>query len=123
MQGFSFTVLIVLARATPKSETAGSPPDDNGESRHLILPAVTGSMYLLVASTTHDLRAGFLLSVDGSCAGHRVFGIALLIVYGIMMSAAMTVLMSTSDDSASIILNAATVLFIADLVSAAEPIA
>lgn len=113
MQGFSLTMLIVLDRATSKSDTAGSPAG-HGEWRYL-LPSVTGSMYLLVASTTHDLRAGFSLMVDGSCAGHRAFGIALLIVYGIMMSAAMTVLMSTSDDSASVVLNAVTVLFIADL--------
>ena len=75
-------------------------------------------MYLLVASTTHDLRAGFWLSVDGSRAGQRAFGIGLLIVYGTMITAAMTVLVSTSNNSASLLLNAVTVVFIADLVSA-----
>ena len=77
-------------------------------------------MYLLIASTTHDLRAGYSLSFSGSSAGHRAFGIGLLIVYGIMITAAMTVLVSTSENSASLVLNAVTVLFIADLVSVAR---
>ena len=73
MQGFAYTTLIVLARNASNSDT-----DTSRESGYL-LPSVTGSMYLLVASTTHDLRAGFSLSVDGSRAGQRAFGIGLLI--------------------------------------------
>ena len=111
-------MLIVLARATSSSD-AGSSADDRDESGYL-LPSLTGAMYLLVASTTHDLYAGFSLLVDGSCASHRAFGVSLLIVYGIMISAAMTVLVSTSHDSAAVVLNAVTVLFVADLVSAAS---
>ena len=112
MQGFAYTTLILLAGSTSSSDG-----DTSGESGGL-LPSVTGAMYLLVASTTHDLRSGFSLLVDGSCAGHRAFGIGLLAVYGIMISAAMTVLVSTSNDIVSVVLNAVTVLFIADLVSA-----
>ena len=114
MQGFAYATLIVLAERPSDSD-----PDTNKESGYL-LPSVTGAMYLLVASTTHDLRAGYSLSFSGSCAGHRAFGIGLLIVYGIMMTSAMTVLVSTSETSASLVLNAVTVLFIADLVSAAR---
>lgn len=111
MQGFAYTTLIVLAEKVPN-------PDTNaGEESGLLLPSVTGAMYLLIASTAHDLRAGFSLLVDGSCAGHRAFGIALLVVYGIMIDASMTVLVSTSYDNASLVLNSVTVLFIADLVS------
>lgn len=75
-------------------------------------------MYLLVASTAHDLGAGFSLLVGGESAGHRSFGLCLLIMYGIMIAAAMKVLVSTSADSTSVVLNSATVLFIADLVRA-----
>eukprot|EP00904_Undaria_pinnatifida_P010742 jgi/Undpi1/6799/HiC_scaffold_21.g09275.m1 len=114
MQGFAYTMLIVLARATSESDTS-SGGDDAGDSGHL-LPSVTGAIYLLIASTAHDLCAGFSLRlVNGLCAGHRAFGVGLLVVHGIMTSAAMTVLVSTSDDSASVVLNAVTVLFIADL--------
>ena len=114
MQGFAYATLIVLDERPSNSDT-----DISRESGYL-LSTVTGAMYLLVASTTHDLRAGYSLLVNGSCAGHRAFGIGLLIVYGIMITAAMTVLVSTSDNSASLVLNAVTVLFIADLVSASR---
>ena len=116
MQGFAYATLIVLAERPSDSD-----PDTNKESGYL-LPSVTGAMYLLIASTTHDLRAGYSLSVNGSCAGHRAFGIGLLIVYGVMITAAMTVLVSTSENSASLVLNAVTVLFIADLVGATRDI-
>lgn len=108
-------MLTFLARATSNSEVGNTQADD-GQSANL-LPSVTGAMYLLIASTTHDLRAGFSLLVDGSCPGHRAFGIGLLVVYAIMSSAAVRVLMSTSQDSTSVLLNAVTVLFVADLVS------
>lgn len=110
-------MLIYLDRVTSNSE-AGNSPAENGQSPYL-LPSVTGAMYLLIASTTHDVRAGFSLLVDGSCPGHRAFGLSLLVVYAVMSSAAVTVLMSTSEDSTSVLLNAVTVLFVADLVSAA----
>ena len=115
MQGFAYTVLIVLAR-----EESTLDADSNVEADYL-LPSVAGAMYLLVISTAHDLCAGFSLLVNGPCAGHRTFGIGLLVVYGMMITAAMTVLVKTSDDSASVVLNAVTVLFIADLVSASAP--
>lgn len=110
-------MLIVVARVKSNSDAGGS-ADGDDESGYL-LPSVTGAMYLLVASTAHDLRAGYSLLVDGRRVGHRAFGTGLLVVYGIMVSAAMTVLVSTSEDSASVVLNAVTVLVVADLVSAA----
>lgn len=114
IQGFSYAILVVLSGRTA-TDDAGSSEDDRDATKYL-LPSVTGATYLLVASTTHDLRAGFSLLVDGNSAGHRAFGIGLLIVYGIMLAAAMKVLASTSADSASVVLNAVSVLFIADLV-------
>ena len=117
MQGFAYTMLIVLARAT--SDHASDISAGNRQEAKFLLPSVTGAMYLLIASTSHDLGAGYSLLVDGSCAVHRAFGIGLLTVYAVMISAAMTVIVSTSDDSASVVLNAVTVLFVADLVSVA----
>lgn len=118
MQGFAYAMLIFLAIATPSSAPKSSAKE--GDESGYLLPSVTGAMYLLVASTAHDFRAGFSLLVDGDCAAHRSFGIGLLVVYGIMISAALTVLVSTSNDSASVVLNAVTVLFVADLVSGAS---
>ena len=96
----------------------GATDDSAGqEESPYVLPAMTGAMYLLIASTAHDVRAGFSLLVDGTCAGHRTFGVGLLIVHGVMITAAISVLLSTSQDSASVVLNGVTVIFIADLVS------
>lgn len=104
-------MLIVLAKKTTDSYT-DSIDDDPGN----LLAAIVGAMYLLVASTTHDLRAGYSLLMEGPSAGHHAFALDLLIVYGIMILTAMTVLLLTSDDAASLVLNAVAVLFIADLV-------
>lgn len=119
MQGLAYGMLIALARSTTSSDTASNEDVDSGEEASVVMTAVTGAIYLLVVSTSHDLRAGFALLVGGGRAGHRAFGAVLLLVYGIMVSSALTVLASTSNDSASILLNAVAVLFIADLVSAA----
>lgn len=100
---------------------SGATDDSAGqEESPYVLPAMTGAMYLLIASTAHDFRAGFSLLVDGTCAGHRTFGVGLLIVHGVMITAAISVLLSTSQDSASVVLNAVTVIFIADLVSTSK---
>lgn len=112
-------MLIVLARAAPSSGAGVTGDDDGSQTEQYVLASVTGAMYLLVASTTHDLRAGYSLFVDGPDAHHRAFGIGILTVFVVMISSAMNVLVSTSSDSTSIMLNAVAVLFIADLVSAA----
>lgn len=111
LQGLAYIMLI--ARAKTDSETQRSDDDDEGYS----MASVTGAMYLLVASTTPDLRAGFTLLVDGLRGYQRVFGAALLTLYGLMICAAMKVLFTTSNDDASVVINAVTVLFIADVVS------
>lgn len=111
-------MLIVLAKAAPSSGAGVTGDVDGSHTEEYVLASVTGAMYLLIASTTHDLRAGYALFVDGPDAHHRAFGIGMLTVFVVMISAAMNVLVSTSSDSASIMLNAVAVLFIADLVSA-----
>lgn len=108
-------MLTLPARTTFKPDSESSA--NHGRQSTYLLPAVTGAMYLLLSSTAHDLRAGFSMLVDGRCPGQRSFGFGLLVVYGIMITVAMTVLASTSEDSASVLLNAVAVLFIADLVN------
>ena len=93
--------------------------------RPIPTPTPTGSLALscrqllapCIFSSRLQLTICELATRCHSSAGHRAFGIGLLIVYGIMITAAMTVLVSTSENSASLVLNAVTVLFIADLVS------
>lgn len=112
LQGLAYIMLIVRAKSDSGNQ---SDEDDSGYS----MASVTGAMYLLVASTTPDLRAGFTLLVDGLRVYQQVFGGALLTLYGLMICAAMKVLFTTSNDDASVVINAVTVLFIADVVSQA----
>lgn len=98
-------------------ERAGALYDPDTANSNYSMASVTGAMYILVAYTTPDLRAGFSLLVDGFHLYHRMFGVALLILYGLMISAAMQVLFYSAGDDASVVINAVTVLFIADVVS------
>lgn len=76
-------------------------------------------MYLLIASTSHDLRADSFSFVDGPCVRYRVTGIGILTVFVVVISSALSVLVATLSYSVSIMLNVVAVLFVADLVSAA----
>lgn len=95
---------------------------DSNEEEHEEQPAgytmasVTGAMFLLVATTLHDLRAGSSLAVNGKRVSHRVFGVGLLIVWGLMITTGMKALRFSGNHDATVVLNAVTVLFIADLV-------
>lgn len=109
LQGLAYIMLIARAKTD----------STNGSVRGYSMASVTGAMYLLVASTTPDLRAGFTLLVDGLRFYQNVFGAALLTLYGLMICAAMKVLFTTSNDDTSVVINAVTVLFIADVVSLA----
>lgn len=103
-----------VARSSEPVQDAG---DRNAEGAGYSMASVTGAMYLLVASTTSDLRAGFALLVDGTRVGHRVFGAGVLTVYALMLGAAMKVLFLSANDDTSVVMNAVAVLFTADLVS------
>lgn len=74
-------------------------------------------MYLLVATASPDLMVGYSLVVDKTSGSFRVFGAALLIVFGLMVTAALRILFSGSEDNANVVANSVAVLFIADLVS------
>lgn len=111
---------MLIARAKDDGSSTTATTSNEGEDSGYSMASVTGAMYLLVASTTPDLRAGFTLLVDGLRYYQRVFGGALLTLYGLMIWAAMKVLFTTSNDDASVVINAVTVLFIADVVSSAN---
>lgn len=79
--------------------------------------SIMAAMFLLVATASPDLTVGYSLVVDGPSPSFRVFGAALLIVFGLMVIAAMRMLFSGSEDNANVVVNSVAVLFIADLVS------
>lgn len=90
---------------------------DSSDGANYSMASATGAMYILVANTAPDLRAGFSLLVDGWFLHHRIFGVVLLTLFWLMLTAAMRVLFYSAGDDASVVINAVTVLFIAELVS------
>lgn len=82
--------------------------------------SVTAALYLLVQTASLDLRAGFSLLVDGPSARYRSFGAALLVAFGLLVTAAMRVIFSSAENDAAVVANAVSILFVADLVSGAR---
>lgn len=113
LQGLAYITLIVRSDNSTGTE---DPEETDSSGTNYSMASVTGGMYLLVASTTPDLRAGFSLLVDGLHPYHHVFGFVLLTLYALMITAAMKVLFADAEDDASVVINAVTVLFIADVV-------
>lgn len=103
-QGITY-ILIIKESGEPLSDVAYS------------VVSVTAAMYLLVTTASPDLTVGYSLLVNGSSPKFRVFGAALLVVFGLMVTAAMRLLFSGSEDNANVVADSVTVLFIADLVS------
>eukprot|EP00752_Nemacystus_decipiens_P002630 g2462.t1 len=101
-QALSYVVII---------KRSGKPPDEPGYT----LLSVTAALYLLVQTASPDLRAGFSLLVDGASARYRSFGAAMLVVFGLLVTAAMKVIFSSAENDGAVVANAVTVLFIADL--------
>lgn len=123
LQGLAYIMLIVRVDNTPESAEdleEGSESEDDSSGSNYSLASISGAMYLLVASTTPDLRAGFSLLVDGLHPYHHVFGFVVLTLYALMVSAALKVLFADANDDASVVINAVTVLFIADVVREAR---
>lgn len=117
LQGLLYGALLHLVGNDSSSDRGNDGDDDSGNGRRgYRLATIFPAMYLLVATTLPDLRAGVSLTANSVCVGHRVFGAGLLVVYGIMITTAMKVLMSTENEDATVVLNAMLVLFVADLV-------
>ena len=78
--------------------------------------SVAAAVYLLVQTASPDLCAGFSLLVDGASFRCKVFGGAMLVVFALLVTAAMHVIFSSADNDAAVVAEAVTALFIADVV-------
>ena len=83
---------------------------------HYSLGSLIAALYLLVQTASPDLCAGFSLLVDGASFRCRVFGGAMLVVFALLVTAAMHVIFSSADNDAAVVAEAVTALFIADVV-------
>lgn len=85
------------------------------------ITSVTAALYLLVQTASPDLRTGFSLLADSASRRYFVFGACLLVVFALLITAAMKTIFSSAENDAGVVANAVTVLFVADLVSSLRP--
>lgn len=86
------------------------------------ITSVAAAMYLLVQTASPDLRTGFSLLADGASRRYFIFGACLLMVFGLLITAAMKVIFSSAENDAAVVSNAVTILFVADLVRVSCPV-
>ena len=85
--------------------------------------AIAVSMYLLVSIAAADLCGGWALVLEGRGSDdfawftpRRVFGVSLIVVFVLLVGASIRVLFYSSIENVELVLGAAAVLFVADVV-------
>ena len=85
--------------------------------------AIGGAMYLILSTAAADLWCGCALIVEGRGSGfilftqRRVFGVLLLTTFLMLVGASIRVLFYSAYEDVQLVIGAAAVLFIADVVS------
>lgn len=115
------------ADSTDPSIGAGNSTDPDGsaqsdDSVNFNFFAIAGAMFLLVSIAGADLLVPIeLLCRDWERTPHwwkrRFFGVAMLFNFGLLVYSSMLVLFFSSDGNVELVVGAAAVLFIADIVS------
>lgn len=89
--------------------------------------AVAGAMYLLLTIAAADVWGGLALCLEGRGSGRfkfftqrRAFGVLLVGTFIALIGASIRVLFYSSFENVDLVIGAATVLFVADVVSALE---
>lgn len=97
-----------------------------GEGPDYSILAIAGAMYLLLSIATADLWAGCALLMEGGDSGEnwvrarKAFGGCLLATFVLLIGASIRVLFYSSFEDADLVIGAAAVLFIADVVSSSS---
>lgn len=93
------------------------------ESPTFSILAISGAMYLLLSIAAADLWAGCALCKEGRDSGgnrfrgRKVFGVCLVGTFVTLIGASIRVLFYSSLENVELVIGAAAVLFIADVVS------
>lgn len=109
----------------PPTESQSTAVDDATaeENPDYAILAIAGAMYLLLSIAAVDLWAGCALLKEGGCSGgtwfweRKAFGACLLATFIALIGASIRVLFYSSFENADLVIGAAAVLFIADVVS------
>lgn len=102
----------------------GSNSSEEGEANYSIF-AIAGAMYLLLSIAVADLWGGCGLCFEGLgtregfvwFTGRRAFGVGLVVTFATLIGASVRVLFSSSFESVELVIGAAAILFVADVVS------
>lgn len=86
-----------------------------GEATYSI-HSVALAMFLMISTSSGDIRAAYTLLVWGSSLAQRLFGAMLVVSVSLLVVASMKVLFMDASNNAELVIGAATVLFIADVV-------
>ena len=92
--------------------TAGEP-----EETEYSIFAIALAMYLMVSIAAPDVRAGYVLLFWGKSVAHRIFGATLLCSFTLLTVASMKVMFADATDNAELVVDAAVILFVTEMVS------
>lgn len=101
----------------PKSD-----PEQSEDGADYSILAIAGAMYLLLSIAAADLWGGLALCLEGGDLGggwfwrRKLFGVCLLGTFVTLIGASIRVLFYSSFENVDLVLGAAAVLFIADVV-------
>lgn len=93
---------------------------DGGDDKKYSIFAVATAMYLMLSIVAADLWGAVALLVEKPhfwCGQRKLFGLFLLVSFCLLMISSTRVLLFTSLDDEELVIGAAAVLFIADVVS------
>lgn len=107
-------VIVTIDEATQSAPADGSAPFN--------FLAIAGAMFLLISIAGADLLVGVKLvfrdcGINPHWLKRKLFGSVMLVNYGLLVYASMLVLFFSSDGNVELVVGAAAVLFIADIVS------
>lgn len=89
---------------------------DTSELADYSIFSVTLAMFLVGSVSASDVRAGFTMVFWSTSMVHRVFGLLILGSASLLVVATLMVLFASDDDAAEMVIDAANVLFLAEVV-------
>ena len=104
------------------SSSAAAANANAGSNPEYSILAIAGAMYLLLSIAAADLWAGIALCVEGHGSGgswflrRKAFGVCLVGTFVALIGASIRVLFYSSFENVELVIGAAAVLFIADVV-------
>lgn len=111
-----FCVLLCLNQAQLVAYIMLIVPTETPKNGTYSIYSVSLAMFLMVSTSVADVRAGYLFLVWGRSLARKVFGILLVANAVLLEVASIRILFMEADDDAELVIGAAAILFIEDVV-------